>query len=171
MAFTGGNAWLAERLGLRKELTVSADKVDEPPFSAHIFALAALLKKSGDESYWTALVLTSTEWPLVATIAHGPTSLGKLCERVKRDKGHVSRDIAALVERGVLVKQRDPRDTRKIIIDINRKDQKLVSEIRRITRQRDQVLMAGISDAERRQLVRLLARLENNARDRRLSEI
>jgi DNA-binding MarR family transcriptional regulator len=156
---------------LRKELTISADKVDELPFSAHIFAIGALLRRSGDESYKAALSLTATEWPMVVTIAHGPTSLAKLCERLKRDKGQVSRDIALLVRRGVLVKKRDPHDSRKIIIDINRKDQKLVSEIRRVTRQRDQLLMAGISDSERRQLVRLLARIENNARDPRLSEV
>lgn len=155
----------------RKELPPSPDKADALPFSAHIFALVALLRKTGDESYKNALALTPVEWPMVATIAHGPTSLAKLCERLKRDKGQVSRDITLLVQRGVLVKQTDPHDSRKIIIDINRKDRKLVSEIARITRERDQVLMAGISEFERRQLIRLIARIQTNARDPRLSDI
>lgn len=144
----------------------------ERPLAAEIYWVGNILRKSAAESYKNSLDLGSTEWPIVATlVASGPSSLAKLCDRLSRDKGQVSRDIASLSARGMLVKKRDPQDSRQIVIDVDRSDQALMDELMRITATREALLTEGMTKSEQDLLRRLLNRVVENARGPKIFEV
>lgn len=148
-----------------------ADPVEGRPIAAQVYALGIVLKKSAAENYRNGLGLGSTEWPVLASLTAGPSSLARLCDRLSRDKAQVSRDIAALVERGMVVKTKDPNDSRQIIIDINRGNVALMAEVARITEGRHRLLTEGLSESDQKTIVSLLSKLYDNARDPRLFDL
>jgi len=144
---------------------------EDRPLAARIYALATSLRRSAGESFKRSLGLSSTEWPIVATLSVGPASFATLCDRLSRDKGQLSRDVAALVERGFLVKRRDGRDQRQLVLDLNRENAAFVEEVLRISHQRDGILWDGINQVEKEILLRLLSKLYDHARSSRIFEV
>jgi DNA-binding MarR family transcriptional regulator len=148
-----------------------AEPIEGRPLAAQVYALGLVLKKSAAESYSNSLGLGSTEWPILASLTAGPSSLAALCERLSRDKGQVSRDIATLVERGMVVKSKHPNDSRQVVIQINRDNHAVMAEVERITEQRHRLLTAGLDDKQQRELHDLISRLYENARNPRMFDI
>ena len=161
-----------ERNQASREGEPVAEPIQGRPLAAEIYWVGNILRKSATESYRNSLDLGSTEWPIVATLAaSGPSSLAKLCDRLSRDKGQVSRDIAALSARGMLVKERDAQDSRQIVIDVDRSDPALMKELSRITATREALLTEGLSRSEQDLLRSLLRRVSDNARSAKIFEV
>ena len=51
---------------------------EDRPLAARIYALAISLRRSAGESFRRSLDLSSTEWPIIATLGVGPASFATL---------------------------------------------------------------------------------------------
>ena len=71
----------------------------------------------------------------------------------------------------MIVKSRDNRDSRQVIIDVNREDDAFMAEIKRITGERNRVLTAGLSEVDQKALRSLLSKLYENAHNPKMFDI
>ena len=149
-----------------------ADSIYDRIFTAQIYALGTILRKSANDSFRNGLDLSASQWPIISSLANtGATSLAGLCKRLSRDKGQLSRDLAVLSERGLIVKSKDSRDSRQVVIDVNRESAAVMAEIKRITGERNRVLTAGLSEPDQRALRSLLSKLYENAHNPKMFDI
>ena len=79
-----------------------------------------------------------------------------------RDKGQLARLVGGLRERGLLQAQADASDRRNLRLLLTDEGKALQEKIQRRRRKLAQVAAAGLSDAERKQLLALLARVQEN---------
>lgn len=83
---------------------------------------------------------------------------------VALDKGNVTRAVQRLEELGLVQRKQDPQDRRLVRVYVTRKALALESKMSAVAADLDACLVQGFSDKERDTLVRLLLRVEDNAR-------
>jgi len=79
-----------------------------------------------------------------------------------RDKGQLARLVGGLRERGLLQAQADASDRRNLRLALTAEGRALQQQFQRRRRKLAQVAAAGLTDAERQQLLALLARMAAN---------
>lgn len=132
--------------------------------AAHVQHLAVLLRHSGKRMYGKAAGVTGTEYPIVTILVRGEQTIGQICNRLDRDKSHVSRDIAALVSRGLVTKGRGATDARQIVVRLNPEIRDVMVEI---IEKRAKRLTAGVSAEDFKSFQRVLSVMIHNAQDMR----
>ncbi|MEO6377338.1 MAG: MarR family transcriptional regulator, partial [Caulobacteraceae bacterium] len=98
---------------------------------------------------------------------NGALSVGGICERLGRDKAHVSRDITTLTKRGLLYGRRDEVDRRRVLIDFTPEADSFVQEFAEAMQERADTFTTGLSEQEQVELRRMLVVLIRNAREMR----
>ena len=107
--------------------------------------------------------LTHQEVKVLGFFAHHPgATQGDLIARSGKDKGQVARLVAALRERGLLDARTDEHDRRVTRLETTAAGRKLQATLRRRGHDVAQSSLAGLSDAERAQLLALLRRIRAN---------
>lgn len=108
----GGHAW------------PDADESHSPApitvmLSSRLMVLANLLKRGAILRYKRLAGLNSVEFGLVASLGRRPPmSVARLAEAVGQDKGQISRALAELVSRKLIVKSANPKDSREVLISL-----------------------------------------------------
>lgn len=102
---------------------------------------------------YTSMVL------LTALVCSGPLRSGALAEHVHSDASTISRQVAALVGRGLVVRQADPGDGRATLLAATPAAQALVEDKRQHRDEQYARVLAGWSAADVRALAPLLGRL------------
>ena len=90
---------------------------------------------------------------------HPGASARDLVEHAGRDKAQVARLVRSLINRGVLAATLSPTDQRSQCLALTAAGTALQRQLSSSRRRIDATLIAGLSDKEREQLSRLLARL------------
>lgn len=108
--------------------------------------------------------LSIPEWRVMAVLGRfGPLSASGICERTAMDKVTVSRAAAQLIEQKFLKRETDPNDRRRSILKLTAAGTRTHQKIVPIARGRESELAAALTDAERRSLDTLLAKLQQRA--------
>lgn len=89
----------------------------------------------------------------------------ELVQHSRRDKGQVARLIAGLRERGLLEAGADASDKRSVRLQVSAAGRALQQRVRREAQRVSARAVAGLDEAECRQLLALLAKLRDNLAD------
>lgn len=95
---------------------------------------------------------------LFRLLCDGPMRSGALAEAVHSDASTVSRQVAALVERGLIERAADPVDGRATVLTVTEAGRASAQEIRRRRHDNIAAVTSEWSDAERTEFARLLGR-------------
>ncbi len=107
--------------------------------------------------------LTHMEHKVLGFFTHRPgATQSELVQHAGRDKGQVARLIAGLRERGLLEAQPDETDRRVWRLQPSAAGRALQQAARRQARRVEAAAVAGLSEAECRELLALLQRLQAN---------
>jgi DNA-binding MarR family transcriptional regulator len=108
--------------------------------------------------------MTIPEWRVMAVIGYyGPQSANEVCRRTAMDKVRVSRAVASLTGAGRLKRATDRGDRRRSVLTLTAKGQGVHDRIVPLARAAEARLLQSLSAAERRQVDRLVARLQDHA--------
>lgn len=108
--------------------------------------------------------LTIPEWRVLAVIGcYGPQSANEVCRRTAMDKVRVSRAVAGLTGAGRLKRAVDRGDRRRSVLTLTAKGMAVHDRIVPLARAAEARLLHDLSAAERRQVDRLVARLQDRA--------
>jgi DNA-binding MarR family transcriptional regulator len=128
--------------------------------AARFIALIKLLHRSAGPAYRSETRLSDFEWRVMTQVGdQGPLVLTALAALLNQDKGQVSHAVKVLVQ-GKLVS----REHLRAPIVLTRNGRAMFERIVRLGRARNAVLGRDLSEAERRVLPQLLAKLQANAR-------
>lgn len=115
--------------------------------------------------YGDAFGLTIPEWRVMAVLARfAPLSANEVAERTAMDKVRVSRAVARLLKTGLVDRTTAREDRRRSTLRLSRAGRKIHAAIVPLARALEAELLAGIGEAERAQLERLMDKLLARAR-------
>lgn len=98
---------------------------------------------------------------LLGTLAHSPEplSISELAERIGVDQPRASRLVQQAVAHGHAVREADPADARRSRVRITEQGERFVHGVRGRQRDEASTALAALSEGERADLLRLLAKL------------
>jgi DNA-binding MarR family transcriptional regulator len=115
-------------------------------------------------SYERRFRLGVPEWRVMAVLGRfGPLSANGVAEKTQMDKVRVSRAVARLVAAGRVSRRTDRMDRRRSILALTAAGEAIHREIVPHAERVEARLLAGLDEAERAALDRLLAKLESRA--------
>lgn len=116
--------------------------------SMRMIRLFIMLRRSGILSQRRRFDLSELEWRIVTQLgAAAPLSLNGLAEAMLQDRGQLSRAVKAMVERGLLTRERKPGGP-EIEIDLSREGHALYARMIEWVIERDRLLTEGIPEAD-----------------------
>ncbi len=116
-------------------------------------------------AYRARFGLRIPEWRVIAVVAErGEATQAELAAATAMDRMGISRAVAGLMARGLLVRRPAPADRRTHALALTAEGEALYREIAPAALALEAGLLASFSEAERAQLMDLLARLEACAR-------
>lgn len=106
--------------------------------------------------------ITIAEWRVLAQLAeHAPLTSKALTERTGMDKTKISRAVQRLGERALLSRERDSRDQRQAHLHLTEAGLTLYQQLVPHALAWEQQRLGALNEAERRQLLALLDKLES----------
>ena len=134
--------------------------------SFRIHAVANLLSRGAALRYRRQFGVSLMEWRTLALLgAHQPLSLNELARHAGLDKSQMSRTVANLTERALVLRGIDISDARGVRLTLTRDGVKLYEGLIASANQRNAAFAAALSDAELATLDAILGRLADKARD------
>jgi DNA-binding MarR family transcriptional regulator len=128
-----------------------------------IVALANKISASASRAYTRRFGVGVMEWRVLALVAREPgVTAHQICQVSGVDKSSVSRAAHSLIRRGDLVATEDPADNRRSFLSLTAQGHGLHDRIIAASLERDELLLAGFSAADRRLLFGFLKRLTAN---------
>ncbi|MHC4051360.1 MarR family winged helix-turn-helix transcriptional regulator [Bradyrhizobium sp. 25ACV] len=117
--------------------------------SSRLMVLANLLKRGAILRYKRLTGLSSVEFGLVASLGRRPPmSVARLAEAVGQDKGQISRALANLLSRKLIVKSANPKDSREVLISLTPAGLAAHDAIVEGAQERNRRLLEQLSEAE-----------------------
>ncbi|MCK1733273.1 MarR family transcriptional regulator [Bradyrhizobium sp. 138] len=139
--------------------------------SSRLMVLASLLKRGAILRYKRLTGLSLVEFGLVASLGRRPPmSVARLAEAVGQDKGQISRALANLLSRELIVKSANPRDSREVLISLTPAGLAAHDAIVDSAQERNRRLLEQLSEAEFRTLMGQVDQLTAIAADMLESE-
>lgn len=89
----------------------------------------------------------------------GELSAQDICDITGRPKNSISRAVNAMLERGFIARRADPVDARRAVLALTRAGREMHAAAMPLFVEREAAMLAPLTDAERRTLDRLLAKL------------
>ncbi len=103
------------------------------------------------------------DWRVIAMLAVEPNiTANRVCQVIGLDKGAVSRCFRHLDKSKIISIKADPTDARLKNVQLTAKGLKLHDQIMKIALEREQNLLAGLTEAELNTLINLLNKLQAN---------
>lgn len=147
-----------------------SDDLAEPPLRLERFlpyrlsVLTNTVSRSIAREYAARFGLTIAEWRVMAVLGRfAPLSARDVVARTAMDKVRVSRAVAGLLKEKLILRRVDPGDRRRVLLSLSARGQGIYRQIAPLAIAREAELVAALSDSERRQLDRLLAKLQARA--------
>lgn len=109
--------------------------------------------------------LAIPEWRVLAVVSQADCVAARdVVRRTPMDKMAVSRAVASLEKRGLVVRKTDARDRRVYSLSLSAQGRVLFRRIARLATAYEKRILSGFSEDEQRTLRALLSRLEASAR-------
>lgn len=104
--------------------------------------------------------LSVTQWRVMAVLGRYPgLSAGAVAERTAMDKVAISRAIAGLLQRDLVLRDIHDTDRRRSVLELSAAGQRVYAEVAPLALAYERALLDAINDAEYAQLERLITRL------------
>jgi len=130
---------------------------------AFITFIANKLSNSATALYQSKFGINVTEWRMMSLLAIEPgIPAARICQVIGFDKGPVSRTLATMQKRGLIVIRTDPDDGRTHMISLTVKGRATHDKVIVAALDRERRLLACLSRDEQEVLIDLLRRLHNN---------
>ena len=134
--------------------------------SQRILVLSNLLRRAAALRYRRLVGLQPGEWGVVAELGHqSPCTLNALSERIGVDKTQLSRTVARLITRGLVLRRPNPHDNRALRLSLSPQGAQCYAAIMRAGAAANRSLLADLSAREQEQLVDLIGRMSTRARE------
>ncbi|HYF59406.1 MAG TPA: MarR family transcriptional regulator [Burkholderiaceae bacterium] len=102
------------------------------------------------------------EWRALAVLSSRPaTTASEIAQRTGLDKMTVSRALGALERGGRIVRRPDPDDGRRALVSLTAAGRRLFEALWKQARGREEHALAGLTEAERTRLARLVDRMSD----------
>ena len=138
-------------------------KVDFGLVSLRMIRLFVILRRAGILAQRRLFGLSETEWRIMTQLGEtAPLSLNGLAEAMMQDRGQLSRAVKAMVERGLLTRERKPGGP-EIEIALSKEGRALYRRMLDWVHERDGALTAGIADDEIATVWRVLGTMRERA--------
>ncbi|MDN5004901.1 MarR family winged helix-turn-helix transcriptional regulator [Bradyrhizobium sp. GCM10027634] len=132
--------------------------------SSRLMVLANLLKRGAILRYKRLTGLSSVEFGLVASLGRRPPmSVARLAEAVGQDKGQISRALANLLSRKLIVKSANPKDSREVLISLTQSGLAAHDAIVEGAQERNRTLLEQLSHDDLETLLAQIDRLTATA--------
>jgi DNA-binding MarR family transcriptional regulator len=132
---------------------------------AQLTFLAGKLSSGASAIYRPRFGVGIADWRMMALLAARPWVVAShICNSTGLDKAAVSRSVRSLQDLGLIEVAPDRRDQRKQLIALTRKGVALHDRIVELAVAREQALLDGLSETERKTLLRLLVHLQRQLR-------
>ncbi|MFM2042317.1 MAG: hypothetical protein RLY86_893 [Pseudomonadota bacterium] len=123
--------------------------------------LAKRISKELARRYQDQFAITIPEWRVIAILGRDqPLSSNDIVERSQMDKAKVSRAVAGLVDRGLLVRAVHPQDQRLLRLSFTDQGRALYDRVAPVALAWEEQLLDCLAAEERATLVHLLNRLD-----------
>ena len=133
--------------------------------SSHLHNLAGLSAASATLRVQRKFGLTLLEWRSIGMLgAFAPLSLKELARRAALDKSYASRTVAGLIERGLVVSERNDADARGVMLSLSEEGQALYRKVMADAVARNERLLSPLTAEQRKQLMEMLGALTVSAR-------
>lgn len=130
---------------------------------AFVTFIANKLSKSATVFYQRNFGLNVTEWRIMALLAIEPgIPASRICHVIGFDKGPVSRNLALMQKRGLIIIRVDPNDGRSHSITLTAKGRATHDKIIVAALERERRLLSCLKKDEREVLIDLLRRIHEN---------
>lgn len=130
---------------------------------ALITFIANKLSRSATAHYQRDFGVTVTEWRIMSLLAVEPNiSAARICHVIGFDKGPVSRTLASMEERGLILIAAAPGDARSHAIALTGEGRGVHDQVIQVALHRERQLLSCLSESERETLIALLLRLHGN---------
>ncbi len=134
--------------------------------SFRIHAVANLLSRGAALRYRREFGVSLMEWRSLALLgAHQPLSLNELAKHAGLDKSQMSRVVAGLTERGLVLRGLDAADARGVRLSLTRAGLTLYEGLIAAANQRNDAFASVLTRTEQAQLDDMLTRLAHKARE------
>lgn len=126
-----------------------------------LMKLADTVRRAAAQSYGAHFGVTTAELRLLAVIsAHQPLAANEISRRTGLDKGWVSRSLASLLTRELVLRAPHPDDSRAMLVSLTPAGRRLVKRMTPFAAARQSQLMAGLSQKD---VDRMLALMQRHA--------
>jgi len=141
------------------------DSIKEPIVLTHLKMIEHLAKRIGDE-HLKQINLTQSQSEVIVLLAHESDRVFHQRD-IERALNYSNPTVTGLLNRleqkGFIVRQVDPEDSRARIISLTDKALEIIGEIYQSIRQTEQMLFDGFSEEDIQTLQPLMARMAKNA--------
>lgn len=132
------------------------------PYQVRRFYLE--VSQSVTDIYSSRYGLSVSEWRTMSVLGnHQPLSASDVVLRSSIDKVQVSRGIQGLLKRGLLQRQVDNADRRRVHLHLTDTGQQVFADLVSRVRAREQQLLSDLSDEQRDTLKALMAKVRRQA--------
>ena len=115
-------------------------------------------------TYQDKFAISMSEWRIMAILAEYPDlSADEVCQRTQIEKSVVSRAVARLLKRHMIIRQIDDDDRRRSILRLSETGLSIYNEVMPIAEDFEKKLIAKLSKQERLTLLSLLDKLQKEA--------
>lgn len=152
--------------GLLNRSRASARAIDFDSYiPAHLTYLAGKLSSGASVVYRPRFGIGITDWRIMALLAAKPWIVASyICNSTGLDKAAVSRCVRSLQGLGLIDTELDHQDQRKQLIALTPKGVALHDRMIELALAREKALLEGLSEPERKTLLRLLIHLQKRLR-------
>lgn len=133
--------------------------------SSRLHNLSGLSAASASLRVQRKFGLTLLEWRSIGMLgAFAPLSLKELARRAALDKSYASRTVGGLIERGIVVSERNDADGRGVMLSLTPEGEALYEKVLADAIARNERLLSPLSGPQREQLMAMLAAVTVSAR-------
>src|SRR5262245_31132101 len=132
--------------------------------SYRVLLLSNTLARWAAREYPRRFGVSLPEWRVLSIVAaRSPVAVNAIADAVSVDKAWVSRTLRRLARGGYIRPRQDPRDERRVLIEITLKGRAKAEEMLRASQNRQRRLVAGLRSADLGRFLKMLASLQARA--------
>ncbi|MFU8814373.1 MAG: MarR family winged helix-turn-helix transcriptional regulator [Pseudomonadales bacterium] len=129
--------------------------------------LSNLIRQTTSDVYLKSAGMTGREWRVLGMIGlRGPLSAAETAELTGMDRATITRSVDRLESSGFVERGKDPRDRRRIVLEVTPRGRRKCDQIIPLLEEDGRYYEAALSASEVRQLLNVIGRLEDLARER-----
>jgi DNA-binding MarR family transcriptional regulator len=125
--------------------------------------LSAAIGQAADKDAGRLAGLGLPEYRVLVVLATSePQGVAGLQEAMLIDKAWISRTLGKLVDKAMVVSTPDENDARRTLFSLTSKGRRAAKALIERATQRQELILRGISDVDRKTLIELLSRVQKN---------